>query len=131
MPMDEGVNWEGKAGTEAGANIEVTATSSPEKTGVIRLEFKANAEPPLLAKETAKEWNARSPLDDVIAIASANSGLVRFLHREPTGEIVGIAVTFDDETRKELAPGDHATAHDGSVLLRRVNVSFSAPAPSN
>lgn len=128
MPIDNGVNWEGKAGDNDAANVEVTAASTP-RTGVIRVKIDANDEPIALAQRTEKEWNDRSPLDDVLAIASANSGLVRFIH--PSGDILGLAVTFDGKTRKELGVGDQATSEDGSVVLRRVEVSFSPPPPSN
>lgn len=124
MPFDDGANWGGGANAASGVDIEVQAASTPT-TGIVRVAIEPNDTPEDLARKTANEWNARRPIADVFAIATANSGLTRFLH--PGGQIVGIAATFDGKTRTPLGVGDSASSLTGDVSVQRVQADVVIP----
>ncbi len=124
MPIDDGVNWEGKSSAANAAYIEVEAASTPT-VGVIRVAIAQNDTPEVLAVRTETEWNARMPIVGVFAIAAKGTGLTRFLH--PGGQILGMAVTFDGKPRMPLGVGEQESSLGNDVTVRRVRVDLNSP----
>lgn len=131
MAYGEGANWEGTVDVIDGVIFELQAESSPT-VGVVRIPIADTDTPIEIAKNLATEWNARKPIEDVIAYWQTGSTLTAFfltgaLANEPH-TITKMAATFDGKPRKEMQhKGDSVTSSKNGntgLSVRRVSISI-------
>lgn len=125
MPIDDGLDWDGKANADGAAYVEVEALSTP-KTGVIKVQIKKDDSAEILAQKTAKEWNDRDPIAGIFARHEPNSGLVHFEHPYSNVQRMGVAfkgtaITDIDIDQRVLFPnGVGVTRREVEVTIQAV-----------
>jgi hypothetical protein len=131
MAFGEGANWDGQDPADPdGLTFDLTVSSTPA-TGVVRIEFDGSHSRASLAANLAAEWNARGPIEHVVAVPDGN--LTAFFLVGPLGdgthEITSMGATFDGKPRAEMAPTVDSQNNPG-LSISRVAVQIGSSSQS-